>query len=136
MSIDQLLSAHLELVGADVERWLQLFADDAVVEFPYAGSLGGPTRLAGRDAIHRHFSTIVPQFFKDLVFSNVRRYPSADPAFGMLEVHGAATILPTGNRYEQDYLMLARAVAGRLVFYREYWDPLVAARAFGMAVTL
>jgi uncharacterized protein len=30
-----LLDAHLSLIGTDIERWFELFAEDAVVEFPY-----------------------------------------------------------------------------------------------------
>ncbi len=27
------LAAHLELIASDIERWLALFADDAIVDF-------------------------------------------------------------------------------------------------------
>ncbi|WP_224369006.1 nuclear transport factor 2 family protein [Hyalangium versicolor] len=125
-----LLDAHLELIGTDIERWLELFAEDAVVEFPYAGSLGVPSRLEGLEAIRRYFVE-TPKHFRGLVFSNIRRYLTTDPEVAFGEVHGSATIASTGRRYEQDYIMMVKARDGRISFYREYWDPLLGLKAFG-----
>ncbi|MEM9458383.1 MAG: nuclear transport factor 2 family protein [Myxococcota bacterium] len=131
MNASELLDAHLERITVDLEQWLALFADDAVIEFPYAASLGTAARLDGKDAIRAYFGGSVPTM-EDLAFSNVRRYPAGDPDVAWLEVHGAARIPSTGRRYEQDYVMFGRAREGQLVLYREYWDPWVAARAFGL----
>lgn len=131
MNASQLLHAHLERITVDLEQWLDLFADDAVIEFPYAASLGTPARLDGKDAIRAYFREIVPTM-ENLVFSDGRHHPAHDPDVAWLEVHGAAQISSTGRRYEQDYVMFGRAREGRLVLYREYWDPCVAARAMGI----
>ena len=40
MTIDQLLSAHLEHIGTNIERWLELFAVIATVEFPVITAFG------------------------------------------------------------------------------------------------
>jgi ketosteroid isomerase-like protein len=133
MTIDQLLSAHLEYLGTNIERWLELLTDDAVVEFPYAGSLGVPARLEGRDAIRRYFVETIAKF-KDLTFTDVRRYPTLDPDVALMEVHGSATILPAGLPYEQDYVILVKARGGRIALYREYWNPLPAIAPFGIEV--
>jgi hypothetical protein len=130
-----LLNAHLQLIGTDIERWLGLFAEDAVVEFPYARSLGLPERLEGLEAIRRYFVE-TPKHFRGLVFTNVRPYLTTDPEVALAEVHGSATIAVTGRQYEQDYFMLVKARDGRIALYREYWNPILGLEAFGGAQSL
>jgi len=125
-----LLDAHLALIGTDIERWLELFAEDAVVEFPYARPLGLPERLEGREAIRRYFGD-TPKHFLGLVFTNVQRYLTTDPEVAIAEAHGSATIAATGRQYEQDYIMLVKTRAGRISLYREYWNPIPGLEAFG-----
>lgn len=125
-----LLDAHLELIPTDIERWLELFTEDAVVEFPYAKGLGLPERLEGREAIRRYFAD-APKHFLGLTFTNVRRYLPIDREVALAEVHGSATIAATGSTYEQDYFMLVKARDGRIALYREYWNPIPGLKAFG-----
>ncbi|OJT24533.1 phenazine biosynthesis protein [Archangium sp. Cb G35] len=125
-----LLDAHLELIPSDIGRWLELFTDDAVVEFPYAAGLGLPERLEGREAIRQYFMD-TPKHFRGLTFTNVRRYPTTAPDIALAEAHGSATIAATGSTYEQDYVMLVKARNGRISLYREYWNPVPGLRAFG-----
>ena len=125
---DRALDAHLEHITRDMDRWIALFADDAVVEFPYAPSLGRAHRLVGKAAIDGYFRG-TPGVFRDLEFSGLRRFPGADPEVAIAEVHGSAILAPTGKRYEQDYVMVVRTRAGEIVEYREYWNPLPFLRA-------
>lgn len=125
-----LMDAHLALIGTDIERWLELFAEDAVVEFPYARDLNLPGRLEGRAAIRTYFGD-TPKHFLGLTFTNVRRYLTTDPDVALAEVHGSATIAVTGSPYEQDYVMLVQARNGRISLYREYWNVIPALKAFG-----
>lgn len=126
---ERALDQHLHLIASDIERWLDLFADDAVVEFPYAAALGRPGRFVGKPAIAAYFRT-TPATFRGLVFTDLRKHPGADPQVAVAEVHGAATIAPTGRRYEQDYVMIVHTRDGRISHYREYWDPTRAIAAF------
>lgn len=131
MNIEQLLSAHLDLLGTDMERWLGLLADDAVVELPYAASLGVPARLEGLPAIRRYYLETIKSF-EGLTFSGARYHRTVDPEVALIEVHGSATIRPTGRRYEQDYVILVKVRDGRVVLHREYWNPIPAIAAFGL----
>ena len=130
MNAMQLLDAAQRLIVSDLERWLDLFADTAIIEFPYAASLGTPSRLEGKDEMRAYFSSL-PKM-EGLSLTNVRRFPMADPNVAWLEMHGSAVIPSTGRHYEQDYVVYARAEDGKLVHYREYWDPQVAAVALGL----
>ncbi|WP_437815085.1 nuclear transport factor 2 family protein [Sorangium sp. So ce1078] len=124
------LDAHLALIGRDMEAWLDLFADDATVEFPYAPALGAPALLEGKAAIRRYFEGTL-ESFRDLTLRDVRRYPTTDPDVALAEAHGSAIILPAGRRYEQDYVMLVATRDGKIVRYREYWNLGPIVEAFG-----
>jgi ketosteroid isomerase-like protein len=124
------LDAHLALIGTDIERWLTLFADDATVEFPYAVGTSLPGRLVGKEAIRAYFSR-TPEVFRNLTFSNVRRYATSDSDVAIGEAHGSATIAPTSKPYEQDYVFFVHCRDGHIVRYREYWSPLPAFESFG-----
>ena len=122
MTLDEIFDAHLSLITTDLTRWLELFADGAVVEFPYATSVGFPARLEGRAALRKHFEEVIAKMsFGKFTFSNVRRYPGADPGAGWFEVHGEARSRD-GGTYAQDYVMRLETKDGRITRYVEYWN--------------
>ncbi|MBZ5711957.1 nuclear transport factor 2 family protein [Nannocystis pusilla] len=123
------LAAHLDLIAGDIERWLALFADDAIVEFPYAASVGSPPRLVGKPAIADYFRR-TPAVFRGLRFRDLRVHATVDPDVVVAEVHGSATLAPGDVAYEQDYVMVLECKDGLVVRYREYWDPAAAMAAF------
>lgn len=100
----QLLTDHLALIGKNTEAWINLFAEDAVFEFPYASALNAPERFEGKSAIYNHMKKMVAQM-QDLVFTNVREYQTLNPNVLIAEVHGEAEIVATGRHYQQDYVM-------------------------------
>lgn len=46
-------------------------------------------------------------------------------------MHGEADIVATGRRYQQEYVMRLEAQDGKIVRYREYWNPIPALEAWG-----
>jgi ketosteroid isomerase-like protein len=121
-------AAHLALVGKDVQAWVDLFAENAIVEFPYASTT--PGRLEGKEAIYNYMKD-VPAQMQDLVFTNVRIYPTSNPNVLFAEVHGEAVIVSTGHHYQQDYVMRLETKEGKIIHYREYWNPIPALEAWG-----
>ena len=124
------LDDHLAFIASDTERWLALFADDAVVEFPYATALGVTGRMEGKAAIRSYFVEALTNF-DGLTLSRVTRHLLQDLDTVVAEVHGSARLTATGRPYEQDYVMVLRTRAGKIVHYREYWNPTPALKAFG-----
>ena len=126
MKTERLLALHLELLTTDLPRWLDLVAEDAVVEFPYVGNLGPSGRFEGKAAIAKYFGETVRTFgFEGFTFSNIRIYQTTAPDLALAEVHGSSRIRQTGKAYEQDYVMVLRAKDGLISSYREYWNPMV-----------
>jgi ketosteroid isomerase-like protein len=123
------LDAHIDLITRDIDGWLTLFAEDAVVEFPYAAGVNLPGKLVGKAAIREYFSH-APEVFKDLRFRDVRRYATQDPEIAIGEAHGSATIATTSRPYEQDYVFFVHFRDGAIIRYREYWNPNAANDSF------
>lgn len=119
-----LLERALQLIGTDVEAWLSLFADDAVVEFPYAPSLGRAAKLVGKAAIAAYFRPALQETFTQLQFRDLRIESGASPDVAFAQVHGSAILQPGAHMYEQDYVMFMHTKNGLAVRYVEYWNPL------------
>ena len=64
-------------------------------------------------------------------FTNVRTSQASNPNILFAEVHGEADIVATGRRYQQEYVMRLEAQDGKIVRYREYWNPIPALEAWG-----
>jgi hypothetical protein len=129
----QAFTAHLTLVGKNIQAWVDLFADSAVVEFPYASD--SPKCLEGKSAIYNYIKDVTAQM-QDLVFTNICTYSTTNPNILFAEVHGEAVITATGQHYQQDYVMRLETSNGKIIHYREYWNPIPALDAWGGAQNL
>jgi uncharacterized protein len=107
----------LSLMGEDLPALMNLYAEDAVVEFPYAFDI--PRRLVGKKAIHSYLKDTLAQM-QDLRFTNIRVYSTTDPNILLAEVQGEAIIAATGLPYQQEHVIRLEARDGR-----EYWNPMM-----------
>lgn len=115
--------------GADLESWKDTFADDAVWEMPFA-SAPLPRSVPGRHLIG-HF---VDWFFTaapDLRIVSSVVHETTDPELFILELHGEAHLSLNGNTYANNYCTHMRVRNGKIVLFREYFDPDEVVRAFG-----
>lgn len=62
-------------------------------------------------------------------FSDLRVYAFADPHGTVAEVKREGLIKATGRVYRQNYVIFVRETGGKIVFLREYFDPVPAAKA-------
>jgi len=123
-----LLQRHLQTLVDDPEQWQTLIADDMVWELAYAPALGHPARLSGRGEVMRHVAWFLGAV-ENFRFFDLRLYAFADPQGAAAEVRAEGLIKPTGRIYRQDYVLFLRAAGGKIVFLREYFDPVRAAKA-------
>ncbi len=121
---------YLSIVkGASIDSWMDIWAEDAVVEFPFTHDKF-PRRLEGKPAIYEYYKNVSPAFElreeRPLV-----TYLSSDPRVGVFEISLKFYIRSTGKEYDQDYIGVVKVSDdGRIVFYREYFDPVRAREAF------
>jgi ketosteroid isomerase-like protein len=130
-----LLKQHLETLVNDPARWSTLVAENLIWELPNGPSIGHPAVLNGKDAAEQHLSWFRGAV-KGLRFYDLRMQPMADPEIAVAEVRAEAMIIPTGRRYQQEYVLFLKTQNGKIALLREYFDPVRAARAMGETIAL
>lgn len=109
------------LLDKDIAGWIALFAEDAVIEFPFAPD-GWPTRLDGRDAIAdymRHY----PDHIDLREFPEVRVHHTTDPRTAVIEMRAVGRVVETGAPYDMSYVAVVTVDDGLITSYRDYWNP-------------
>jgi uncharacterized protein len=132
--INRVFADHLALIGTDVKAWSDLLAEDAVVEFPYATALGAPSRFEGKPAIYNHMKNAVTQL-QNWVFTDIREYQTLIANVLFAEFHGEAVFVATGQPYQQDYVVRLETKNGKIIHYREYWNPAPILKLMGSSAT-
>ena len=135
ISAGELMSVHLQLVGVDIGAWLGLLSESAVVEFPYAPSLGYPTRIEGIAAITELMNATASKF-DPFRFTDISINPCEQQDQAWARFHGEAFVPETQKLYSQDYAAFMRVSGGKIVHYREYWNPCNFADALNLPLKL
>lgn len=110
------------LLGKDITGWVDLWAEDGTMEFPFAPE-GRPRRLQGREAIAaymRHY----PDHIDLREFTDVRVHRTEDPGTVVAEARGLGRIVETGRPYEMNYISVLTVRDGLMTACRDYWNPL------------
>lgn len=110
------------LVDQDADGFLSLMADNGVMEFPYAPP-GRPRQVAGRTALAPYVAEIANLITIEAI-EGPRVHRTADLAVVILEFTGTGRAVATGMPYRQDYISVIETGGGRIVRYRDYWNPL------------
>jgi ketosteroid isomerase-like protein len=130
-----LLQQHIETLVDDAARWETLIADDILWELAYAPSIGHPARLSGREEVVRHIA-----WFRGAVenfrFFNLVIHSFENPTGAVGEVEAEGIIKSTGRVYRQNYVVFLRVTDGKIVFIREYFDPVRAAQAMNLPIPI
>jgi ketosteroid isomerase-like protein len=119
---ESLFRKHLNLITKDSNAWLELLAEDCVIEFPYAYALGLPTRYEGKAAIRDYLSALAGDF-DGFSFSKLMVHPHANPNELTAEFEGHIPAMGERGAYDQQYICFFRAEGEKISFYREYWNP-------------
>jgi ketosteroid isomerase-like protein len=128
-SAGALARAMLDRFSArDVPAVLDLWADDGVWEFPFAPP-GFPPRLEGKEAI-RAFQAPAVDGIERLEYHDVEVY-ELTPSETFVEFRTEARLL-SGATYSNRYVARFVARDGLIAYVREWFDPIVLARAFGL----
>ncbi len=117
------------LLKHDMAGFAGLWAEDGVLEFPFAGP-GYPKRVEGRDAITEYLRDY-PNLLdiREVVAKTV--HETTDPAVVVAEFTVAGVVVATGKPYELSYIAVITVEDGEIRHYRDYWSPLAAAEVLG-----
>ncbi|MFI0572647.1 nuclear transport factor 2 family protein [Streptomyces tendae] len=110
------------LLDKDIDGWVGLWADDGVMEFPFAPE-GRPRRLEGRAAVAaymRHY----PDHIDLHDFPELRVHQTTDARTVVVEMRGVGRLVRTGAPFDMTYIAVVTVEDGRFTSYRDYWNPL------------
>lgn len=100
----------------------EMFAPDGIMEFPFAYA-DLPRQIEGREALAKHLSMLGTLITFDRM-NEPTIIQTTDPDTVVLEFDGFGTGVATGEPYEQRYVSIIRTRNGRIVHYKDYWNPL------------
>ena len=126
------VSGYRALLSGNAEGFVDMWAEDGSIEFPYAPP-GFPQRLDGKAAIREHLRKF-PEMLHFDRFSDPVFHQSQDPRVLVAEFSCEGRAVATGRPYNQQYISVVEFREGRIVKYRDYWNPVIALRA--MAIPL
>jgi hypothetical protein len=119
----ELFRAVLErLCDGDLAGCLELCSDNIEFEFPFAPP-GRPERLRGRENLRRYLEPLLARTAYDEITSLVV-YETDAPGTIVAEMTIGLRLLESGRTRSMRYVGVARAEDGRIVSYRDYWNPL------------
>jgi uncharacterized protein len=121
---------HLTLNG-DVDGLADLFAPDAVWEWPFAGPAGTPARLAGREAILEHSRRVIASPLRVEEYEVTELYQTQDPEVVIAELRAKATVTTTGRSYTATAIQVLRIRDGQIAAVRDFSDPRVGEELLG-----
>ncbi len=118
---DVVHAAFDALLAHDTDAFTDLFADDAVMEFPFAPA-DRPQRLEGRDAVVGYMAGY-PDLLDVQRIHDVVLHQGVDPTDLVAEFSASGTVVATREPYTARYVAVLTIEQGRIRNYRDYWNP-------------
>lgn len=126
----ELASAYQTLLGQGRwEDWIELWAEDGELDFPFA-PVGRQRTYRGKREILAYMRATPGRVSIDGV-DKIQFFAMHDPEIAVAELTVKGHIPATGAPYNQSYVLFFEARRGKLWRYREYWNPLVSIDAMG-----
>jgi ketosteroid isomerase-like protein len=110
------------LLDKDIPGWLGLWAEDGLMEFPFAPE-GWPDRLAGRAAIADYMRGY-PDHIDLHAFPDLRIHETTEFGTIVVEMRAVGRLVQTGAPYDMTYIAVVTVRDGLITCYRDYWNPL------------
>ena len=108
------------LQAGDTDGWMEIYAPDAIHEFPFAPA-GAPRRLAGRDVIAAYMRPL-PERIRFGSFSDVRVREAGDEL--IIEATGHHRRIPDDTPMDLSYVWFITLRDGKVTHFRDYMNPL------------
>jgi ketosteroid isomerase-like protein len=130
MTPKELVSHAFDLLLAqDMAGFAELWAEDGVLEFPFAAP-GYPPVVEGRAAVEEYLRGY-PDILKIEAIPDPVMHQSIDPDVVIVEFEASGTVVATGAPYRMKYIAVITVRNDEIQCYRDYWSPLAAAEAMG-----
>jgi ketosteroid isomerase-like protein len=112
-------------------EWADLFAEDALLEWPLAPA-DLPRQMHGRDEVRRRLSPVQAKAMasiKSRSNSTATVYEATDPEVLVAQLSGDIE-LHTGERFHHTLLHVVRVRNGEIVHFQDYFNPDAAAPGY------
>lgn len=110
------------LLDKKFSAWVDLWADDGVIEFPFAPE-GWPKRLEGKAAVADYMRGY-PDHIDIRELPELQIHEMADTSTIVVEMRAVGTLVQTGAPFDMTYIAVVSFADGRITRYRDYWNPL------------
>ena len=131
MTPAQVLERRRELLlNQDTDGFVDLFAPDGAIELPFAGP-DLPGRLDGQQAIRDFSSRAAASPLRIYDLQTVAVHHTSDPEVVIVELLSRVTSATTGRRLAVRSIQVFRIRDGKIVLFRDYFNPNGLADAFG-----
>lgn len=123
----ELVHAALGDKATEATNFLDLFTDNAVLDYPFAPP-GTPQQIVGKESIAAHAIRLAPLLeFGDFTLGSV--YQLTDVVIFEASCRGRGT--ETGLPYNQHYICVLHLRSGKIARWQDYWNPQVLIAALG-----
>lgn len=130
LDVEDVLNRFFQaLIDKDMEAWHDLWADDAVNEFPFAPP-NYPTRLEGKPAI-REYMKDFPKNIDVLSVPVMRIHRTLDQNVVIMESQIEGRAVATGKPYNMRYICVIEFDGDKITRYVDYWNALEMANSLG-----
>jgi ketosteroid isomerase-like protein len=99
-----------------------LFAEDGAFDLPFRAN--EPRRIAGQAAVGAFVRASMGEFLAAIRFTVKRLYPCVDREWIVAEYASEGRTV-TGGRYANAYVGLMQVHDGRILLFKEHYNPLV-----------
>jgi ketosteroid isomerase-like protein len=126
----EIAERFLDLTIRDMASLAELYAEDVVIEMPFAAPLFPTRRTTTRDELKSQFTRPSGRSYTRI--DNARIYELSDPNVAIVEydLHGIAN--ESGREFSLSYIQIITVKDGMIVHSRDYSNIPQAVRAFGM----
>lgn len=132
--IQQILQSYMVFYSQQHwDEWIDLWADDGVLEFPFAPA-GRRSRYAGKPDILAYMKATAARMAGRIEVEGLeyfRTHPMLETTRICLEMGVKGQVLETGAPYHQRYISIIETKGGKISLYREYWNPVASMDANG-----
>lgn len=116
-----------ERIAPPASNFIEMMSEDFVMEFPYARP-GMQSRIEGREAVLAYLMTVAGSVSVDTV-DNVTVHETADPEVVIVEFEAHGRAVKVDEAYDQRYISVIRTRGGRMIHYKDYWNPIQGLKA-------
>jgi uncharacterized protein len=110
-------------MSGDADGLADLYAPDAVIESPFAGRSGMPTRLEGREAIRAYSRQVMASPVRLEDYDVAELYQTQDPEVVIAETRAKGTLTTTGQSFTTTSIQVLRIRDGHIVLFRDFANP-------------